>query len=49
MKTKELLIHERLKEKPSGFGLRNYWAGSIYRVIKEIKKNCYNVWISEFN
>ena len=49
MKTKELLIHERLLGKPKGFGLRNYWAGSIYSVIKKIKKKRYKVWMKQFN
>ena len=37
LKTKELLFHERLRGVPKGFGIRNYWAGSIYRIIKQIK------------
>jgi len=49
MKTKELLIHERLRGKPKGFGFRNYWAGSINRVIKEIKNERYEDWVREFN
>jgi len=44
LKTKELLFHERLNGKPRGFGLRNYWAGSIYKIIKEIKNYRYEVW-----
>ncbi len=49
MKTKEILFHERLRGKPKGFGLRNYWAGSIYSVIKEIKNERYKVWINQSN
>ena len=49
MKTKEILFHERLRGKPKGFGLRNYWAGSIYSVIKEIKNEWYKVWINQSN
>ena len=49
MKTKEIIIHERLRGKPKGFGLRNYWAGSIYSVIKEIKNERYKVWINQSN
>ncbi|MFT4679987.1 MAG: hypothetical protein ACI9HG_002106, partial [Flavobacteriales bacterium] len=30
--------------KPMGFGLRNYWAGSIYSVIKQIKSSEYMSW-----
>jgi hypothetical protein len=49
MKTKEVLFHERLRGEPSGFGLRNYWANSFYRVINEIKYYYYFRWKSEFN
>ena len=49
MKTKKILIYDRLREKPKGFGLRNYWAGSIYRFIKEIKKERYDIWMEELN
>ena len=48
MKTKELLLHERLRGAPMGFGLRNYWAGSIYAVIKDIKKSYYKKWKKEY-
>jgi len=49
LETKELLIHERLRGKPGGFGLRNYWAGSIHSVIKKIKNKRYKVWMKQFN
>lgn len=49
MKTKEILLHERFIEKPRGFGLRNYWAGAIYKVIKEIKNKRYETWEKQFN
>jgi hypothetical protein len=48
MKTKELLIHERLRGEPGGFGLRNYWAGSIYDLIKQVKSNYYKKWKREY-
>jgi hypothetical protein len=48
LKTKELLIHQRLRGEPFGFGLRNYWAGSIHDVIKEIKNNRYKMWRNKF-
>jgi hypothetical protein len=38
IKTKKVLITERMLGKPSGFGLRNYWAGSYNAVLKEIGK-----------
>ena len=36
--TKKVLITERMLGKPSGFGLRNYWAGSYNNVLKVIGK-----------
>lgn len=44
LKTKEVLIHERLIGEPGGFGLRNYWGRSIYNIMKEIKTYHYNKW-----
>ena len=44
LKTKEVLIHERLIGLPGGFGLRNYWAGSIYNIMKDIRKIHYKKW-----
>lgn len=48
MKTKEILIHERLRGEPCGFGLRNYWAGSVYNIIKDIRKVHYYKWKKKF-
>lgn len=36
--TKKVLGTERKSGKAKGFGLRNYWANSFYRVLKEIGK-----------
>lgn len=44
MKTKEILVEKRMMSVPSGFGLRNYWAASIYKVMKDIKNNQYPMW-----
>lgn len=44
LSTNEILLQERLRGEPRGFGLRNYWAGSVYDVIKKIKQNKYNSW-----
>jgi hypothetical protein len=48
MKTKEVLFHERLRGEPSGFGLRNYWANSVYRIINDIKYYYYFRWKADF-
>ncbi len=44
MNTNEVLFSERLRGVSSGIGLRNYWAGSIYSVIKDIKRVYYKKW-----
>lgn len=44
MGTKKVLFTRRMTATPSGFGLRNYWAGSIYRIMKEIDRSYYNSW-----
>ncbi len=49
LETKEILLHKRLQGKPRGFGLRNYWAGSIYDIIKDIRNFYYLQWKSELN
>ena len=49
MNSKEILFCERMMGKPAGFGLRNYWAGSIYYIIKNVKRTYYNVWQSKYS
>ena len=44
METKEILIHERIRSKPSGFGLRNYWAGAIHQTMKQVENTYYRKW-----
>jgi len=44
MPTGDILFHERLRGEPNGFGLRNYWANSIYHVIKNIRDYYYFNW-----
>lgn len=48
LETKEILLHEKLRGEPAGVGLRNYWVGSIYFVIKDIKKKKYKLWKSKY-
>ena len=43
-RTKEIILTERMIGKPGGFGFRNYWAGSIYDIIKQIKKKKSKEW-----
>lgn len=41
MKTKKVLVQERYTEAPAGIGVRNFWAGAIYKIIKNFKKKGY--------
>ena len=43
-RTKEIILTERIIGKPGGFGFRNYWAGAVYDIIKQIKKKKYKQW-----
>jgi hypothetical protein len=42
--TGKVLLHERLRGQPKGFGLRNYWANSIHYVIRNIQEYYYWEW-----
>ncbi len=44
IKTKKVLFSERMTAKPRGFGLRNYWAGAIYRIFTDINKTRFDSW-----
>lgn len=48
MKTKEVLHSERISGEPTGFGLRNYWAGSVTSVLKTIEKEYAKAWLKRF-
>lgn len=44
MANKEVLFTERVTAPPGGFGLRNYWAGAIYTVLKNLTKKEFEMW-----
>ena len=44
MQNGEVLFHRRLRGEPNGFGLRNYWVNSLYRIINNIKYYYYDEW-----
>ena len=48
MDTKKIILANRLTNKPVGFGVRNYWAGSIYGVLKKIKNGGYKTWKKKY-
>ncbi len=47
IKTKSILIMDRMVGKPVGIGLRNFWAGAVKHVIKQITSDYYNIWKSK--
>lgn len=42
--TKKVLVIEKIETKPSGMGIRNYWAGAIAEAINHSKRNWAKVW-----
>jgi hypothetical protein len=44
MGNKEILFTERVTAPPSGFGMRNFWAGSVNGVLAKIKKKEFENW-----
>jgi hypothetical protein len=44
MASKEVLFTERVTAPPSGFGMRNFWAGSVNGVLAKIKKKEFENW-----
>lgn len=48
LKTKKVLIQERIQGDPGGFGIRNYWARTIFEVIEQITKKNYKAWQKKY-
>ncbi|MBK8522197.1 MAG: hypothetical protein WAT20_07845 [Ferruginibacter sp.] len=48
MKTKKVLMTERMITKATGIGFRNYWASTIKEVIEEINKKKYKDWRNKY-
>jgi hypothetical protein len=48
MKTKKVLMTERIVEKATGIGFRNYWASTIKEVIDDIDKKKYKEWRTKY-
>ena len=48
MKTKKVLMTERMEEEAAGFGFRNFWVSIIKKSIVEIDKKSYKTWKSKF-
>lgn len=45
--SKEVLLSKRMVQPPAGFGVRNYWAGSIFNSLKAIDKKEWKKWKKE--
>tara|TARA_B110000285_G_scaffold208885_1_gene249432 strand:+ start:1175 stop:1816 length:642 start_codon:yes stop_codon:yes gene_type:complete len=48
MISRDVLIHERIVNKPGGFGLRNYWIRPVFLSIEKIRKSLYKGWQKEY-
>jgi hypothetical protein len=48
LKTKKVLLTERIEGKATGFGFRNYWASTIKEVIDDIDKKKYKEWKKKY-
>ena len=48
MKTKKVLMTERIISKATGIGFRNYWASTIKEVIEDINKKKYKEWRTKY-
>jgi len=44
MKTKKVLMTERMEQEAAGFGFRNFWVSIIKKSIVEIDKKSYKAW-----
>jgi len=47
MKTKKVIMTERMQGKVGGFGFKNYFAAGIKNIIEDIEKKKYNEWKSK--
>ena|ERR1700752_290386 len=48
IKTKQIIYTEKFTEIPAGFGLRNYWASTIFKVMKDVEQYKYASWKFKF-
>ena len=48
MKTKKVLMTERMEEEATGFGFRNFWVSIIKKSITEIDKSAYKSWKNKY-
>lgn len=48
MDKKDVFFSERVASKPSGFGIRNFWAGAVYGVMKKMQKKEFEMWRKKY-
>ncbi len=48
MKTKKVLMAERMEQEAAGFGFRNFWVSIIKKTIVEIDKKKYKYWKGKY-
>jgi hypothetical protein len=48
MENGQVLLTERVTGSPSGFGLRNFWAGAIGDIIQHVKKKDFEAWRKKY-
>ena len=46
--TKKVLVCEKMTGKAMGVGMRNYWAGAIKSILKQIDATEYKNWKSKY-
>jgi hypothetical protein len=49
LENKTVLFTERMTGQPGGFGLRNYWGGAVYAMIKKISKGNFDQWKRKYS
>lgn len=49
MKTKKVLMAERMEQEAAGFGFRNFWVSIIKKSLVEIDKKKYKSWKSKYS
>jgi len=45
---KDVFFSERLTQKPGGFGMRNFWGGAIYGIMKNMQKKEFEMWRKKY-
>ena len=48
MKTKKVLMTERMEQEAAGFGFRNFWVSIIKKSVTEIDKKTYKSWKNKY-